>query len=92
MSEPTSTVQEYMTTAADGDTTVNERLSPGGPGPEGQADTATERLSGQPDTTDEAPAHSALKADWVEHAVSRGADRDTAETMTKQELIDEYGN
>lgn len=40
------TVNEHLTTVEDGDTTVNERLSPGGPGPEGQPDTATESLSG----------------------------------------------
>lgn len=40
------TVTESLTTVEDGDTTVNERLSPGGKGPEGQPDTAMESLSG----------------------------------------------
>jgi hypothetical protein len=40
------TVNESLTTIEDGDTTVNERLSPGGPGPEGQPDTVAETLSG----------------------------------------------
>lgn len=39
----------------------------------------------------EAPPKSAVKADWVEHAVLKGADREEAEAATKQELIDEYG-
>jgi hypothetical protein len=46
-------VNERITTVEDGPTTVNERLSPGGPGPEGQPDTAKERLSG---TAESAPA------------------------------------
>ena len=84
--------QEHITTVEDGDTTVNERLSPGGEGPEGQPDTATERLSGSgPERTSERPADSANKPAWVEFAVSQGAERDAAEPMTKQELIDEYG-
>lgn len=39
------TVNESLTTVEDGDTTVNERLSPGGPGPEGQPDTASESIT-----------------------------------------------
>jgi hypothetical protein len=38
---------ESITTVEDGPETVNERLSPGGPGPEGQPDTAEEHLSGE---------------------------------------------
>jgi len=45
------TVNESLTTVEDGDTTVNERLSPGGEGPEGQPDTATESIT--PAATDE---------------------------------------
>ena len=41
-----NTAQERITTVEDGEGTVNERLSPGGVGPEGQPDTADERLSG----------------------------------------------
>jgi hypothetical protein len=38
----------------------------------------------------EAPAKSASKGDWVEYAVSCGADREDAEGKTKDELIAEY--
>lgn len=41
--------QERISTEADGPGTVNERLSTSGPGPEGQPDTVTERLSGSQD-------------------------------------------
>lgn len=41
------TVNESLTTVEDGDTTVNERLSPGGEGPEGQPDTATEIVAAE---------------------------------------------
>lgn len=37
------------------------------------------------------PAKSATKAEWVDHAVSQGADRDEAEAMTKDELQSKYG-
>jgi hypothetical protein len=37
------------------------------------------------------PAKSATKAEWVDHAVSQGADRDEAESMTKDQLIEEHG-
>lgn len=39
----------------------------------------------------EVPAHSALKADWVDFAVECGAARDEAEALTKADLIDLYG-
>jgi hypothetical protein len=88
-----NTANERITTVDDGPTTVNERLSTGGPGPEGQADTVTERLSGSaPAAADlEAPAHSANKPEWVDYAVSRGADRADAEVLTKDKLIEQYG-
>jgi len=38
-------VHERISTEDDGPNTVNERLSDGGPGPEGQPRTVTERLS-----------------------------------------------
>lgn len=38
------------------------------------------------------PADSASKADWVEYAVSRGADRQTVEPVTRAELISRYGS
>lgn len=43
------------------------------------------------DDTPDAPAQSAVKADWVDHAVGAGADRDEAEAMTKAELIERFG-
>jgi hypothetical protein len=39
----------------------------------------------------EMPAKSALKEEWVDHAVSQGAKREEAEDMTKAELQNEYG-
>lgn len=39
----------------------------------------------------EVPPQSATKDVWVEHAVSRGADRATAEGQSKAELITAYG-
>jgi hypothetical protein len=50
-----NTVIERITTVEDGEGTVNERLSTGGPGPEGQLDTVTESLSGQGDAPVAAP-------------------------------------
>jgi len=38
------------------------------------------------------PAKSAPKAEWVEFAVSTGADRDEAESMTKADLVAEFGS
>lgn len=37
------------------------------------------------------PTKSAVKADWVAHAIAQGANETDAEAMTKQELIDTYG-
>lgn len=37
------------------------------------------------------PPKSALKQDWVDHAVSRGEDPEAAESMTKDELIEKHG-
>lgn len=36
-------------------------------------------------------AKSAKKAEWVDYAVSQGADRAEAEAATKDELVDTYG-
>lgn len=36
------------------------------------------------------PKHTAKVADWVDFAVSQGADREEAESLTKQELVDLY--
>lgn len=38
-----------------------------------------------------APAPSAPKQAWIEYAVSRGADEDTARSMTKADLMSRYG-
>jgi hypothetical protein len=48
--------RERITTEDDGPSTVNERLSTGGPGPEGQLDTVRERLSGSQDPEPEEKA------------------------------------
>jgi len=45
----------------------------------------------EPEPEDGPPARSALKADWVEHAVAQGTDPEEAENMTKAELITEHG-
>ena len=37
------------------------------------------------------PSESDLKAVWVDHAVSQGADRDEAEAMTKAQLVEQFG-
>ena len=69
--------------------------------PEGPPGTFAEQLN-VPETPEaaepegeaeyEPPARSALKAEWVDHAVEQhGADRDEAEAMTKDELMDRYG-
>jgi hypothetical protein len=41
--------------------------------------------------SDEKPAQNATKADWVEYAVSQGADRAEAEDATKAELVEKHG-
>jgi hypothetical protein len=40
---------------------------------------------------DEPPAQSALKEDWVAHAVAQGDDPEEAKDMTKAELIEKHG-
>jgi hypothetical protein len=40
---------------------------------------------------DEAPAKSAPKAEWVDHAVKKGMAREDAEAATTQQLQDKYG-
>jgi hypothetical protein len=39
-----------------------------------------------------APARSALKEDWVEHAVRAGMARDEAESSTKDELVERFAD
>lgn len=48
MTEPFDGVTERISTVEDGPDTVNERLTTGGPGPEGQPDTVHEILNGPP--------------------------------------------
>ena len=43
------------------------------------------------DESDKAPAKSASKAEWVDRAVAQGADREEAESMSKDELQAAYG-
>lgn len=42
-------------------------------------------------STSDTPAQSANKAEWVDYAVTNGADRDEAENMTKAELQAQFG-
>lgn len=44
-----------------------------------------------PPNEQDAPAPSDVKGDWVDFAVAQGESRDTAEAMTKAELIDKFG-
>lgn len=39
-----------------------------------------------------APAKAASKAEWVDYAVSQGADREEAESQTKAGLVEQYGS
>lgn len=41
--------------------------------------------------SDEAPAKSANKPEWVAYAISQGADPDEAEAATKDQLVEIYG-
>ncbi|MDV7194612.1 hypothetical protein [Mycolicibacterium fortuitum] len=50
-----------------------------------------EEPKGESDEASGQPLRAAPKADWVDFAVSKGADRDEAEALNKQELIDLYG-
>jgi hypothetical protein len=38
-----------------------------------------------------APSARSSKAEWVEYAISQGADPEDASSMTKTELVDTYG-
>lgn len=51
---------------------------------------AAEPEEAEPES-DSKPKHVAPKAEWVDYAVTQGADRDEAEDMTKAELIELYG-
>ena len=46
--------------------------------------------TGDQPTNQPAPDAGASKADWVEHAVAQGADREEAKKMTKEDLQARY--
>lgn len=46
---------------------------------------------GVDDGGDGSPAKSAPKAEWVDHAVAAGADRGEVEQLTKDQLVEKYG-
>lgn len=56
-----------------------------------------EKVSGSPavedddDSGDGVPLRAAPKAEWVDYAISKGADSEEAEASTKAELIELYG-
>lgn len=47
--------------------------------------------AGQEPQSDDRPAKSANKDAWVDHAVAQGWDRDTADSHTKEQLIQLFG-
>jgi hypothetical protein len=49
-------------------------------------------LSSLDENKDKAPARNATTDAWVHYAVSKGADPDDAEALTRDELIDRYGD
>lgn len=60
--------------------------------PQLEEQTASESVEQQVESpSTEPPKEYASKGDWVEYAVSQGADRDEAENSTKAELIELYG-
>lgn len=50
---------------------------------------ATEDGAGEAEA--EQPKKSASKADWVDFAVAQGLDREAAEAMTKDDLVEQFG-
>ena len=50
-----------------------------------------ENAENESEESDNGLAKSASKAAWVDHAVAQGADREEAESMTKDELQNTYG-
>lgn len=79
----------YEVTTHDGQRTLVGRdgalLPAGGP----VAGTAEEQAAGS--ARREPPAKSALKPEWVEHAVASGMDRASAAAMSKAELVAKTG-
>ena len=79
---------------------IGDPRKAGEEGPAGdQREAGEEGVAGDPrpageesgTATSEAPAKSATKAEWVDYAVSQGADRDEAEASTKDQLIADHG-
>lgn len=58
---------------------------------DGHGRTTGKEVATEPDPAHR-PARSATKADWVAWAIECGADRQDAENMTKQDLIEVYGD
>lgn len=73
--QPDSLSEGHTSNQADLDLTPAEKAA--------QADEGEDESS--------APNSSASKAEWVDHAVANGADRDEAESMTKDDLRSTYG-
>jgi hypothetical protein len=71
---------------------ADKNMGPLGLSDPGSVDAVETGDAADPDgETTSAPARSAVKADWVDYAVSQGASRDEAEGMTKDQLTDRYG-
>ena len=66
-------------------------VGPGAPAPEPEKipepEPEAEKIP-EPEAVPEHPPVSAPKAEWVDHAVAAGADRDEAEAMTKADLVE----
>lgn len=60
-------------------------------GPLGLSDPGSVEQGAEGAEASEEPAKSASKASWVDYAVSRGADREEADAMTRSDLIERYG-
>lgn len=61
--------------------------------PEAPESVPKERAPGErADPVPAAPARSASKADWVAYAVACGADVEEAEGLTRDQLVEEYGD
>ncbi len=55
------------------------------------AEGMVEKVAGRKPKAELPPKQVAAKGEWVDYAVSKGADRDEAEALTKQELQELYG-
>jgi len=79
--DPPENLVEAQPDPADGEPTAPPHLPP-----EQTGDPAASTEPGEP------PATSANKPDWVDYAVSRGLSRVEAERLSKDALINRYGN